>query len=444
MRHHGFILDVDRCTGCAACVVACSNENSPTRGIAWRNITTFNRHRLPGAPVFHFSLSCNHCLDPACMAACPADAYRRDETTGAVLIETENCIGCRYCTWVCPYEAPRLAPATGVMEKCTLCHHRVADEMEPACVVACPVDALAFETVEEPPAVSRAGFPETGLRPAIRIVGERRTAAPEMTAAANLETAAPQPRNLGRRGLRAEWSLWFFTSIITFLVAWFTAATAGHGEIPLTLFAVTGAVALGASALHLGRPARAWRGILNWKRSWISREALLVVFFLAGACAFTGVAAPRPAALWATAATGFAALFAMDMVYRVPGQSPQTVPHSAMATLTAAYYLGLWLANPALALPAAVLKLVLYVVGRRPLAAGGFVLGAVRVVVGLVLPIVVLFTDSLPLWAAVALAAIGELIDRAEFYIRLKFLTPEVQAARDLSTFSSSSGEAVG
>lgn len=433
--HHGFILDLDRCTGCAACVVACRNENSPTPGIAWRTITTFNRHHLPDAPVFHLSLACNHCLNPSCMAACPADAYTRDAATGAVLIEAESCIGCRYCIWVCPYEAPRFALATGVVEKCTLCNLRVAENMDPACVAACPVEALAFEAVDGPPAVSRAGFPETGLRPVIRIIGERRATAPEMTAAPRPNAALPQRRSLSFQALRAEWSLWFFTSIITFLVSWFTAATVGRGEVSPILFAVAGAAALGASALHLGRPARAWRGILNWKGSWISREALLVVLFLAGACVFAALGEAPRAALWTTVAAGFGALFAMDMVYRVPGQSPSTVPHSAMATLTAAFYLGLWLADPAVVLPAAALKLALYVLRHRPFAAEYFPLAAVRVGAGLALPVFALFTGGLPTWIAIAMAALGELIDRAEFYAGLRFLTPEIQASRDLSSF---------
>jgi DMSO reductase anchor subunit len=227
--------------------------------------------------------------------------------------------------------------------------------------------------------------------------------------------------------------LWVFTSVITLLVAWFTAATAAGGAVALPVFAAASALAMGASALHLGRPIRAWRGILNWKYSWISREALLVTLFLASACAMAFFDTPPSSAAWVTAVVGFAALFAMDMVYRVTGQTVSAVPHSAMATLTAAYYLGLLLATPALALPAAAVKLALYLLRRERFAHGGKVLAIVRVAAGLVFPWALLAVDGLSPWLLVALAATGELIDRAEFYAGLEFLTPKIQIARDIA-----------
>jgi Fe-S-cluster-containing dehydrogenase component/DMSO reductase anchor subunit len=433
VTQRGFVLDLDRCTGCGACVIACTIENSPTEGIAWRAIATYNRQRSPGAPVFHYSLACNHCLEPACMEGCPAAAYTKDPVTGAVLIDQDRCIGCRYCGWVCPYDAPRFDAIGGVMEKCTLCDHRLAEGLEPACVVACPVDALGFEAVESLSAVSRDGFPDTGLGPALRIVGARRHSPPEMTAAPERGRAAVGRRSPGWRAFRGEWSLWAFSSIMTFLVAWFSGAAASGGNVSLPVFTAAGVLALGASALHLGRPARAWRGLLNWRRSWISREALLVTLFLAAACAVTFVGVRSSAAAWTTAIIGFAALFAMDMVYRVPGTTVPAVPHSAMATLTAAFYLGLLLPAPALALPAALAKLGLYLVPRERLVGIGRLLAVVRVVVGLVLPSALLVAGGWPPWLLVATAAVGELIDRAEFYAGLEFLTPDIQIRRDLA-----------
>lgn len=433
MTQRGFVLDLDRCTGCGACVVACTNENSPTDGIAWRAIATYNRQRRPDLPVFHYSLSCNHCLEPACMEGCPAAAYTKDPATGAVLIDQDRCIGCSYCSWVCPYDAPRFDDGGGVMEKCTFCNHRLADGLEPACVVACPVEALAFEIAESPPAVARAGFPDTGLRPALRVVGTRCQSPPEMTAPPLVSTASRPHRPLRWTAFRGEWSLWAFTSIITALVAWFAAATATGGRVSLTAFAAAGAIAMATSALHLGRPARAWRGILNWRRSWISREALLVIVFLASACAVTVAGSVSSAVAWTAAIVGFAALFAMDMVYRVPGNTVPAVPHSAMATLTAAFYLGLLLTAPELALPAAFAKLGLYFVRRERLAGSGVPLSSIRVVVGLLAPSALLVVGAWPVWLLFAMAAIGELIDRAEFYAGLEFLTPNLQIDRDLA-----------
>jgi DMSO reductase anchor subunit len=238
---------------------------------------------------------------------------------------------------------------------------------------------------------------------------------------------------LGWTGLGSEWSLWFFTSVATLLVAWFTAATAWSRDIPLPVFADAGVLAMAISALHLGRFARIWRAMLNLRRSWVSREVVLFTTFLAAAC----VSALRPEvpswARWVIAAVGFAALFAMDMVYRVRGQPVLTVPHSAMAMLTAAFYIGILTANPVLLWPAATVKLVLYLARRQRPSPGGFLLAPIRLGVGLFPAFALAATGSVPIAVALFGAMVGELIDRAEFYAALRFLTPTHQIATDLA-----------
>lgn len=91
-------------------------------------------------PTFRITVSCNHCENPACLAGCPAKAYTRED--GIVKHDPEACIGCRYCIWVCPFDAPQYAPARGKVEKCNLCEHRRARGLEPACAAACPTGAL--------------------------------------------------------------------------------------------------------------------------------------------------------------------------------------------------------------------------------------------------------------------------------------------------------------
>jgi Fe-S-cluster-containing dehydrogenase component/DMSO reductase anchor subunit len=437
VRQALFILDLDRCTGCAACVVACNNENPVAENQSWRKVHTFNQQRLPAAPVFHLSLACNHCLAPACLAGCPANAYIKDPRTGAVLIDEGKCMGCRYCSWVCPYEAPKFNPATGIMEKCTFCDHRQAEGMAPACVVACPTDALRFEPDGEPSTVEHAGFPETGLGPAVRIVGDRRRSAPEMTAAPVQTAVLRKPETTGWGGLRSEWSLWLFTSVATFLVAWFTAATALGRVVVLPIFAAAGILGMIVSALHLGKITRVWRGIFNFRRSWVSREAAFFSAFFGAACILTLAGGELPSvAAWAAAVLGFAALFSMDMVYRVPGQPAATVPHSAMATLTAAYYIGLLMDAPLLFWPTAALKLALYLARRDHPKPGGRMAAAVRIGIGLVLPVAILVTGTAPPGVALISAILGELVDRAEFYATLRFLTPSHQLDRDLADVS--------
>lgn len=432
MNHALFVLDLDRCTGCAACVVACNNENNVAAEVGWRHIHTFNQQRLANAPVFHYTLACNHCLEPACMHNCPANAYTKDPSTGAVLINQELCMGCRYCSWVCPYEAPQFNTDTGVMEKCTFCDHRLSEGRSPACVTACPTDALEFERNGDPPIVDRPGFPDTGLRPAIRVEGSRRHTAPVMTAAPfSMNVISPAIKN-GWSGFKSEWSLWFFTWVATLLVAWFAAASARGITVVLPIFAAAGILAMGISALHLGRVTRIWRAVLNIQRSWVSREVVLFSAFFAGACAMTLRPDLGGWARWAIAGVGFAAMYAMDMVYRVPGQPALTVPHSAMATLTAAFYIGILTENPILLWPAATIKLVLYLARRTRPTPGGALFAPVRIGIGLLPAFAIAASSEVPVAVAIVGAIIGELIDRAEFYAGLRFLTPTHQIDRDL------------
>lgn len=427
-----FVLDLDRCTGCAACVVACSSENLVAPTLAWRTVHTFNSRREPAVPVLHYSLACSHCAEPACLAGCPARAYSRDPATGAVHLDAGRCMGCRFCAWVCPYAAPRFDPDRGVMAKCTLCAHRLAAGQVPACCAACPTDALRFEGREGPEGSARPGFPDVGLRPALRLAGTRRRHPPSLTASLPRAPQAPPPRRLAWRRLHEEWTLWLFSTVMIVLVAWFTAAAAGGPSLLPLVFAGAGLAALGISALHLGRPLRAWRGLRNLGSSWISREAVLSVAFLVGAAGLSAVPGAPGLLRWATAAVGLAALLAMDLVYRVPGQAVPAVPHSAMATLGGAWILGLLLAAPAIAIPAAVVKAALYGLRWRNGGAVARHLAALRITVGLAVPCALLAVHTPSPWLPVALAVVGELIDRAEFYAGLRFLTPGLQIERDL------------
>ena len=172
-RPPAFVNDLETCVGCHACAVACANENQLAPGTSWRHIVTFNATRRAGLPTFHLSLACNHCRDAPCMTACPALAISRDARTGAVLINANHCIGCRYCSWVCPYDAPRFDHDAGVMRKCTLCNERLTDGLAPACVVGCPVGALQIgEPVADEP-MRVAGFPSAAIGPSIRFVPMR-------------------------------------------------------------------------------------------------------------------------------------------------------------------------------------------------------------------------------------------------------------------------------
>jgi len=128
----------------------------------------------------------------------------------------------------------------------------------------------------------------------------------------------------------------------------------------------------------------------------------------------------------------------MDMVYRVRGQPVLTVPHSAMAMLTAAFYTGILTANPLLLWPVATVKLVLYMARRDRPVPYGALLAPIRIGVGLFPAFALAATGTVPIAVALFGAVIGELIDRAEFYAALQFLTPTNQIDTDLAVQRSS------
>jgi len=148
MSGAGFKLDLGRCVGCGACVLACRLENRWPDGGAWRRVLSLNRSRYPGGPTYYLSLACHHCERPACLRGCPSGAYEK-RPDGPVLLDQEKCLGCRYCEMACPFGAPAYDEAAGVMTKCDLCASRLDRGLLPACVAACPTEALSFKRAGE-------------------------------------------------------------------------------------------------------------------------------------------------------------------------------------------------------------------------------------------------------------------------------------------------------
>lgn len=425
-----FVLDINKCTGCQACEVACAVENQLTPGTSWRSVDTFNAPRHPGIPLFHLSLACNHCVDPPCMEHCPALAYSKNDDTGAVTIDAAACIGCKYCTWACPYDAPRFDASQGVVAKCTFCNHRLAEGKRPACVSECPTGALQIADLDTAPGVANApGMPRVDVGAAVRFIplrGERPY--PEVAGDERPIAAVDASQPASKVSLRSEWPLVVFTLLAATLVG---AIAAGTTMNPLVFIALAGA-GMALSTLHLGRKARAWRAILNWRRSWLSRE---IISF----SAFAGLATARlfagggSALTWPAAVVGFAALFAMDRVYEVT-RTPGLRLHSAQVVLTGVLVFSLTGGFGPAFLAVLIVKLILYVYRKiawpRP-GASAAVLGALRVVPGALVPMWMWGTGDAGT-AVVLGIALGEIIDRCEFYLELDVPTPRGQIARDL------------
>lgn len=153
MTQLGFYVDVARCTGCKTCQVACKDKNNLPVGINFRRVAEYAggqwKQLEPGVwqqDVFAYytSISCNHCEDPACVKVCPTGAHARRKEDGLVLIDSEQCIGCKRCAKACPYGAPQYNAAARKMTKCDGCVDRLAKGQQPSCVEACPQRALEF------------------------------------------------------------------------------------------------------------------------------------------------------------------------------------------------------------------------------------------------------------------------------------------------------------
>lgn len=197
MPRWGMVIDLDKCTGCQACVIACNAENnipfsSPQearrkRIISWMSVLPVMEGKYPDLKARFIPRPCMHCDNPPCVKVCPVGATYKNREGLVAQIYTQ-CIGCRYCTNNCPYtlkyfnwytpEWPKemenyLNPDVpvrnkGVVEKCTFCHHRLQKAREkaraenrrlkegdyvPACVQTCPTETIYFGDLDDPKSV---------------------------------------------------------------------------------------------------------------------------------------------------------------------------------------------------------------------------------------------------------------------------------------------------
>jgi anaerobic dimethyl sulfoxide reductase subunit B (iron-sulfur subunit) len=143
MPQLGWRIDLTRCTGCRSCTVACKSENN-TGSATYRWVVFQEGGSYPSPTLEFISMACNHCAYPACRKACPVGAISKDPDTGLVVIDSSLCIGCKRCTWACPYGAPQFKEESGKVEKCHGCRQRIAAGLKPACVNACVGRALEF------------------------------------------------------------------------------------------------------------------------------------------------------------------------------------------------------------------------------------------------------------------------------------------------------------
>ena len=151
MKRLAFYFDSSSCSGCKTCQMACKDKNDLGPGQVWRRIyeVTGGGWKKRGVTwrqdvfAYNLSMSCNHCEDPICVKNCPTHAlFKRAD--GIVQIDQNLCIGCKYCSWVCPYGPPQFNAEKGVMGKCDFCADYIDEGKNQSCVDACPMRALDF------------------------------------------------------------------------------------------------------------------------------------------------------------------------------------------------------------------------------------------------------------------------------------------------------------
>jgi DMSO reductase iron-sulfur subunit len=317
-EQYRFHFDMTKCIGCRCCEVACAEQNGNPVEINWRRVGEVEGGEYPFAQRFYLSMGCNHCLEPACLIGCPVNAYKKDAQTGLVLHSAEACIGCSYCTWNCPYGVPQYNPERGVVGKCDMCHNRLFQGRQPACVAACPEEAIQVELVniaEWRRDYEAANAP--GLPSADHTISTTRVTLPERISP-NLERAdyhrvRPEDPHLPLVFMLVLTQLSAGALLYLWLLPRSQNLRHPVGEAAALIAAF---VSLAASTFHLGRPIYAWRALRMWRRSWLSREVLL--FSLFSAVVAASVVLPQLSA--AAAVLGLAGVTASAFIYLVPAR----------------------------------------------------------------------------------------------------------------------------
>lgn len=194
MARWGMVIDLDKCTACQACTVACKEENNVPfaekeqaqrqHTMFWMQVLAHVEGEYPNVKVRFIPRPCMHCDEPPCVQVCPVEAtYKRED--GLVMQNNERCIGCKYCMVACPYGVRNInarkfrppetmtqyvnpdvpARRLGIVEKCTFCVHRLEKAKEKAraegrevkdgdyvtaCAQTCTGAAIKFGDLDDP------------------------------------------------------------------------------------------------------------------------------------------------------------------------------------------------------------------------------------------------------------------------------------------------------
>jgi len=225
------------------------------------------------------------------------NAYEKDAATGIVRHLDDQCIGCQYCTLTCPYEVPQYSKSRGIVRKCDMCSHRLAEGEAPACVQACPNEAISIRIVDTSRVLEDAqsdtflpGAPSPGITvPTTSYVTER--VFPRNMLPADFYTVRSGHQHFPLVVMLVLTQLSVGAFVVDFALsrmargAWVAQSRPYHALVGLAI----GLLALGASTLHLGRPHLAFRAVVGLRTSWLSREILAFGAFAGSAVLYTAV-----------------------------------------------------------------------------------------------------------------------------------------------------------
>ncbi|HVZ31413.1 MAG TPA: DmsC/YnfH family molybdoenzyme membrane anchor subunit, partial [Polyangiaceae bacterium] len=296
-QQYAFSVDLDRCSGCKACVTACHSLNGLDESETWRSVGLLHGGSSDNPVQQTVTTACHHCIEPACLLGCPVKAYEKDPVTGIVRHLDDQCIGCSYCTLTCPYEVPQFNKKLGIVRKCDMCSDRLAAHEAPACVQGCPNEAIAIRIVEKAQIIEDVqadaflpGAPSPGITLPTTEYKTRRVF-PKNTLPADFYNVRPAHNHFPLVVLLVLTQLSVGAFSANYVVSSFYSARSVERYQALVAL-VLGLVALLASVWHLGRPKYAFRAIMGVRTSWMSREI---------ACfgAFAGLAVAYAAGSWA-------------------------------------------------------------------------------------------------------------------------------------------------
>jgi DMSO reductase iron-sulfur subunit len=343
---YAFTFDSSACSGCKACQEACKDKNNLPVGVMWRRVIEVsggdwvgggysakiedsNQPERPAPTIwennvfaYNLSIACNHCVHPKCAGVCPTDAYVH-RADGIVYIDSDKCMGCGYCSWACPYNAPRYNPDLGQMSKCNFCFDNIDAGLPPSCVAACPMRVLNFVEVSalsevegqkslwQLPATEHPFPLPTNSRTEPHLMVK-----PHRAMGNELEKKISNYEEIRPKHQKSEMPLVAFTLLVQMAVGAFWAAQWMTESMPLIPYLIIGAcLGLGGffSFAHLGAKRNAWRAPFHLKKSWLSREILF--FGLFGAGWLAGFVLPETK--WVTSLLGIGLIYSMAKVYRL-------------------------------------------------------------------------------------------------------------------------------